>query len=178
VDGIAVAAAVIIRGGRVLLARRRPEKARGGLWEFPGGKVEAGEAPEQALVREMAEEFCCRISVESFLGAETHDYPDLRVRILAFLAQLESTITCMTDHDARAWMSAAELKQAAESTFENKPKAQGLPGRPPGPVNGAFEGVADVSGSAAGSSAAVNRLLAPADRFLAPLVDSQLDSGL
>lgn len=62
---IVVAAALIDRNGRVLLAQRPPGKAFAGLWEFPGGKLEPGESPEAALVRELAEEIGVRLAPET-----------------------------------------------------------------------------------------------------------------
>lgn len=106
---IPVVAAIVFRENRVLITRRRPEKRQGGLWEFPGGKVDADETPEQALRRELGEELCCPARVGPFLAAEKHDYGDMIVRILAYHAALDGEISCLTDHDRLAWARPAEL---------------------------------------------------------------------
>lgn len=74
-------AAAVIRGadGRVLIARRPEHKHQGGLWEFPGGKVEAGEAVELALARELHEELGIEVRASRPLIQVRHDYPDLAV---------------------------------------------------------------------------------------------------
>lgn len=74
-------AAAVIRGGdgRILIARRPEDKHQGGLWEFPGGKVEADESVEQALARELDEELGIRLSVARPLLQVRHDYPDKQV---------------------------------------------------------------------------------------------------
>jgi 8-oxo-dGTP diphosphatase len=82
---VLVVAAVIGRGGRVLVTRRRSDAERGGLWEFPGGKVEPGELEPAALVREIREELDCAVEVGPFLARHVHRYPDLEVE-LAFYA--------------------------------------------------------------------------------------------
>ncbi len=74
-------AAAVIRGadGRVLIARRPDDKHQGGLWEFPGGKVEEGEAVQAALSRELEEELGIRVSAARPLIQVHHDYPDKQV---------------------------------------------------------------------------------------------------
>lgn len=82
---IPVVAAVIRRDdGRVLLVRRPPGGAHGGLWEFPGGKVEGGETPERALVREIQEELGVSVTVGSHLITVEHAYPHLAIRLMAY----------------------------------------------------------------------------------------------
>ena len=78
-------AAVIRRDGRILVTRRHGHAERGGQWEFPGGKVEPGEAEEAALRREILEELGCRVTVGALLVRTAHRYPDLEVE-LAFFA--------------------------------------------------------------------------------------------
>lgn len=76
---ILVAAAVIRRDGKILIAKRPDDKHQGGLWEFPGGKVEAGEPVEKALARELEEELGIVVTASRPLIRITHDYPDKSV---------------------------------------------------------------------------------------------------
>jgi 8-oxo-dGTP diphosphatase len=103
---IIVAAAVISRAdGAVLIARRRRERSHGGLWEFPGGKLEPGETPAACLVRELGEELGLTIEVGPYLATGYDGAIELRgyrARILA--GQLR-----LSDHDAVAWVAPAEL---------------------------------------------------------------------
>lgn len=73
--------AAVIRGadGRILIARRAATQHQGGLWEFPGGKVEAGESVEAALARELREELGIEVSRSRALIKVSHDYPDKQV---------------------------------------------------------------------------------------------------
>ncbi len=86
---IPVVAAVIRRGdGRILLAQRLPGGPHGGLWEFPGGKVEPGETPEGALVREIQEELGVTVAVGDHLLTVEHTYPHLAIRLMAYCCRL------------------------------------------------------------------------------------------
>lgn len=80
-----VVAAVVRRGGATLVTRRRAAAERGGLWEFPGGKVEPGESEPDALRREIREELGCDVEVGALVLRHAHRYPDLEVE-LAFYA--------------------------------------------------------------------------------------------
>lgn len=82
---IRVVAAVVRRGDTILVTRRPDRPGRPGQWEFPGGKVEAGEGDEAALAREIEEELGCGIAVGALLLRHHHRYPDLDVE-LAFYA--------------------------------------------------------------------------------------------
>lgn len=82
---VRVVAAVVRRDGRILVSRRRADAARGGLWEFPGGKVEPGESEPEALRREIDEELACAVEVGALICRHAHRYPDLEVE-LAFYA--------------------------------------------------------------------------------------------
>lgn len=81
---VRVAAGIIERGDDVFIALRSEEKHQGGCWEFPGGKVEGSESPEQALIRELAEE--CGISVKQseLFHVIRHDYSDKSVELHFF----------------------------------------------------------------------------------------------
>jgi 8-oxo-dGTP diphosphatase len=82
---IRVVAAVVRRGDAILVTRRLDQPGRPGQWEFPGGKVEAGEDEPAALRREIAEELACDVEVGRLLLRHEHRYPDLEVE-LAFYA--------------------------------------------------------------------------------------------
>ena len=69
-----VAAALIVRGGEVLIGQRRSDQPMASLWEFPGGKIEAGESPEQALARELAEELGIRAAIGPPVTRIRHNY--------------------------------------------------------------------------------------------------------
>lgn len=82
---VRVVAAVIRRDDEILVTRRKDDAARGGKWEFPGGKVEPGEGEAAALEREIREELGCAVAVGPFVARHVHRYPDLEVE-LAFYA--------------------------------------------------------------------------------------------
>ena len=104
---VPVVGAAIVRDGRVLAARRTTPAAAAGRWEFPGGKVEPGETPDAALVREVAEELGCTIAVTAWLpGAATiGDTHELRVAT-AVLVDGEPE---PTEHDLLRWLDADGL---------------------------------------------------------------------
>lgn len=104
-----VVAALIRENGRFLICRRPAHKARGMLWEFVGGKVEAGETKEQALIRECKEELGIRIEVQSLFAELTHVYPDLTVHLSLFLARIAEGIPQLLEHSALRWISVAEI---------------------------------------------------------------------
>jgi 8-oxo-dGTP diphosphatase len=83
-----VVAAVVRRDGRVLIARRRDGGERGGQWEFPGGKVEAGVGEPAALRREIREELGCEVEVGRLLARHRHRYPDLEVELAFYACEL------------------------------------------------------------------------------------------
>jgi 8-oxo-dGTP diphosphatase len=85
---IEVSAALIFRGGKLLITQRPAKSHLGGLWEFPGGKREAGETFEQCLVREIREELGVEISVGRLFEEITHDYPEKAVHLKFFRCEL------------------------------------------------------------------------------------------
>ena len=84
-----VVAALIWNEGRFMICQRPAHKARGLLWEFAGGKVEAGETREQALIRECREELDVELAVEDVFMDVVHEYPDLTVHLTLFNASIE-----------------------------------------------------------------------------------------
>jgi 8-oxo-dGTP diphosphatase len=79
-----VVAALIHRGGQVLLSQRRADQAMPSLWEFPGGKVEPGEAPADALAREVREELGCDVAVDRIEEVVFHPYPAFDLVMLVY----------------------------------------------------------------------------------------------
>lgn len=104
-----VVAAVIRDGDRVLLCRRPETKARGLLWEFPGGKVEAGESPEAALLRECREELGVTLAVGAHLTDVVHRYPDLEIRLMVYEAAVAAGTPQLLEHCELRWTSPEEL---------------------------------------------------------------------
>ena len=102
-----VVGAAIVRERRVLAARRTQPSVEAGRWEFPGGKVEAEESPEQALVREIAEELGVAVVVTGWL-AETTPIGTSYVLAIA-LAELVTGDPAPSEHDEIRWLSADQL---------------------------------------------------------------------
>lgn len=108
---VPVVCAVIGRGGRVLLAQRPAHKHLPLKWEFPGGKVDAGEAPEAAIVREIREELGCAIVITRALPRFTHDYGTVVIEMIPFVCALAdgSAEPHPCEHVAVEWTHAAQL---------------------------------------------------------------------
>lgn len=106
---VRVTAAVIIRGGRVLIARRRPGARLGGKWEFPGGKIEPGESPEACLHRELREEFDIEATIGEALGCHVHRYDFGTVALTAFRVDEFRGALRLNDHQEVRWVAPASL---------------------------------------------------------------------
>jgi 8-oxo-dGTP diphosphatase len=102
-----VVGAAVLRAGRVLVARRTTPAGVAGRWEFPGGKVEQGESPAQALVREIHEELRCRIEVRGWLDGEVvvDETHVLTVALTGLLGGEPDPV----EHDLIRWLRADEL---------------------------------------------------------------------
>ena len=81
-----VTAAIIVKDGKVLIAKRKPTDKLPDKWEFPGGKIEPDETPRDCLAREMKEEFGITVSVGEFLGESVYHYEHGAIRLLAYRA--------------------------------------------------------------------------------------------
>lgn len=108
---IHVVAAVLEKHGRYFIAQRPQGKQLGGLWEFPGGKVEQGETHAEALKREMMEEFDAEITVGEFI-VSTENIIDNRTIVLHFYkSYLKVDRLTPLEHEATAWLSTDELEE-------------------------------------------------------------------
>lgn len=102
---IEVVAGVIYKNNKFLIAQRNLKKAQGGLWEFPGGKVEKGESYENALAREIKEEFNANIEVNEYIGENIHHYPEKDIRLLFYKARLLSENIELLEHEDYKWIT-------------------------------------------------------------------------
>lgn len=105
-----VAAILIDPEGRILIARRRPGKAMAGKWEFPGGKMEDGESEEDALKREIKEEFDVEVHPHERVGAFVHHYPRGSIELIAWKCSFVARSFQLNDHDQIAWVQAQDLQ--------------------------------------------------------------------
>ena len=105
---INVVAAIIIRGGQVFATQRGYGEFKG-LWEFPGGKIEAGEQPEEALKREIREELEADIKVGKLLETVEWDYPTFHLTMHCYVCSLESESFRLTEHEASMWLTKETL---------------------------------------------------------------------
>ncbi|HTB85858.1 MAG TPA: 8-oxo-dGTP diphosphatase MutT [Candidatus Sulfotelmatobacter sp.] len=111
---VEVSAALIFRGGKLLITQRNAKSHLGGLWEFPGGKRERGETFEACLVREIREELGVEISVGELFDEIAHDYPGKSVYLKFFLCKLLSGEPQPLDCAAVKWV---EKEQLADFEF-------------------------------------------------------------
>jgi 8-oxo-dGTP diphosphatase len=109
---LVVAAALVDPDGRILLTQRPSGKSLAGLWEFPGGKVEALETPEQALIRELHEELGIETwsSCLSPLTFASHAYPDFHLLMPLFVCRKWGGIVTPREGQKTAWVNAKDLK--------------------------------------------------------------------
>ena len=97
---INVVAAIIKNGeGKILITQRNFKKSQGGLWEFPGGKIEKGETREEAIIREIKEELTIEINVESYLGEKVFEYPEKSINLIALNCRVKSGNIYLTEHE-------------------------------------------------------------------------------
>ena len=101
--------AAIIRKGDKIFATQRGYGEWKDWWEFPGGKMEAEEMPEEALKREIREELSTDISVDEFLCTVEYDYPAFHLTMHCYLCSLLSEELHLNEHEAAKWLSSAEL---------------------------------------------------------------------
>lgn len=109
---VVAACALIDADGRVLIAQRPQGKSMAGLWEFPGGKVEPGEQPEQCLIRELKEELGIIVREECLapLTFASHSYPDFHLLMPLYVCRRWEGIVTAQEQQALKWVRPGELK--------------------------------------------------------------------
>ncbi len=108
---IEVVAAVIVRDGKILAAQRGYGKWKG-YWEFPGGKIEPGETPPQALAREIREELAIGITIDRLLDTVEYDYPDFHLTMHCYICHISPEADPQQlEHLALRWLAARDLPQ-------------------------------------------------------------------
>lgn len=100
-----VVAAVIRKGDRILATQRGYGEFKDG-WEFPGGKIEPGEQPEEALKREIQEELQAVIEIDDYLGSVEYDYPTFHLSMSCYMCSLVSDEVTLLEHESMKWLTA------------------------------------------------------------------------
>lgn len=106
-----VVAALIIKDSLFLCTQRRPGGETGGLWEFPGGKIEPGESREEALIREIGEELSVAIQVDGFFISVQHQYSDFLLNMHVYYARILHGVPVLQEHQALKWLPAESLPE-------------------------------------------------------------------
>lgn len=106
---IEVVAAIIRRGDEVFATQRGYGEWKD-FWEWPGGKVEAGETPEEALVREIREELDAEIGIDKYLTTIDWDYPKFHLTMHCYMCSLRTESLHLNEHEAASWLSAGDLE--------------------------------------------------------------------
>ena len=105
---IEVVAAIIIKDGEVFATQRGYGDFKG-WWEFPGGKIESGECPQEALVREIREELDAEIEVGDLLETVEWNYPNFHLTMHCFICSLTSESMHLNEHEAATWLTKETL---------------------------------------------------------------------
>ena len=106
---IRVAAAVIRNGNKIFVTQRGYGQFKGS-WEFPGGKLEAGETNEEALHREIEEELQTEIKVGQYLGTIEYDYPEFHLSMACYMCEVVSGSLTLLEHMDAKWLGVEELE--------------------------------------------------------------------
>ena len=108
---IEVAAAIIINNGKIFACQRGYGEWKE-WWEFPGGKLESGETPEDALLREIREELSIEISINRHLTTVDYDYPNFHLTMHCYICQLKDDLQPhLLEHEAARWLCRSELEE-------------------------------------------------------------------
>lgn len=106
-----VTSAVIIKDNKILITQKGNTGRFANKWEFPGGKIDEGETPEECIIRELLEELNIGIQVDSFFGECVHTYPEGENIVLAYVCSWQSGEITLTEHNDYKWVTVNELNQ-------------------------------------------------------------------
>ena len=109
---IRVVAAIIIDNNKVFATQRGYGDFKDG-WEFPGGKIDAGETPEEALVREIKEELDTEVEVKELLDTVEYDYPNFHLSMDCFICKIKTGELVLKEHETSAWLTKEGLDSVA-----------------------------------------------------------------
>ena len=107
---IHVVGAVIIKNEKILCAQRGPDKSLPYKWEFPGGKIESGETPQEALKREIHEEMHCKIEIGEKVEHTVYEYDFGIVHLTTYICKLIEGEPVLTEHEEIKWLAPKELE--------------------------------------------------------------------
>ncbi len=104
-----VTAAILVKDGKILIAKRKADDRLANKWEFPGGTIEPDETPQVCLKREMQEEFGITVTVGRFLGESVYHYDHGAIKLMAYRAHWKSGQLVLKDHAEYRWVQSAKL---------------------------------------------------------------------
>lgn len=99
-----VAAVIVNENGQILITQRNLKKVQGGLWEFPGGKIEPGESREEAIVREIKEELNVDIVIDKYISEREYSYPERTINLIALKCRIKEGILKLNEHEDAKWI--------------------------------------------------------------------------
>lgn len=107
---IKVVAAILQKEDKILIARKKEGKPLAGYFEFPGGKIEKGETPEESLIRELMEEMNIKIAIKEYVGESIYDYGNGKViSLLGYKSEIIDGEIKLSDHDRYEWVTLEEI---------------------------------------------------------------------
>jgi 8-oxo-dGTP diphosphatase len=106
---IKVTAAILQKDGRIIIAQRKSSDHLSDRWEFPGGKIEPGETPEECLAREIKEEFDIDVAIGDYIGSSIYQYDHISIELMAYQSFWVNGAISMKDHKAYRWVTVDQL---------------------------------------------------------------------
>ena len=104
-----VAAVITDDNNRILITQRNLKKSQGGLWEFPGGKIENAETKEEAIIREIKEELDVNIKAYQYIDEKVFNYPEKVINLIAMKCSIISGKILLKEHEDAKWVTSSEL---------------------------------------------------------------------